>query len=334
MAKKKSKKILEKKYMNDVFRGDKLQSGTTSFQVEEYEGFKYIKQILKFFKGNSGAYHSSDIIKSLVMLYEDQVPFNSFVQLRIIEVEKYAHKTDERTFKIGKFGQFLLDKYFSSRYEVMLLSAFLNYSIIPYIIYDLNQILNQELIDVNINKTELLKELNLAKRNIVQTLLGLYTSSSDSVYCTIPIFYKNKDSITNKTIIQEYNPELKEQASIICLDFAIEEIFLIIQNLRIGTKLFITLEDLYNYLVRPERIIEGFSFEVFKNNSYPFSGMLYFLRDEVEEAIEDEDVYLFKKIFRAVQSRNKFIKVESILDDVIKKDIKNLEFYERIEYLK
>ncbi len=266
------------------------------------------------------------------MLQDDEIPVKSFVQMKIIKLEKYTQTINERIFSIGEFGQFISQKYISSSFEVMLLSSFLNYSIIPYIINDLNKILHYEINDESIEQTEVLSQLNKAKKRSIMDLLGLYTRASDSVYCTIPIFYRNKDSNTNKFVIQEYNPELKEQASVISLDFAFREIYKIIQNLKIGNEMFITLEDLYNYLVIPERIIDNYSFEQFKENIFPFSGMFYFFRDD-SEIIEDEDVYIFKKIFKAVQVRNKKLKVEPILDDKIKKEIKNPEFYIRLEYI-
>ena len=329
---KKDKEKKKAEYINKIFRGEKLKSGTRSYQPEEYEGFKYIKQIIKFFEDKDGVYSFSKIKDSLIMPQDDKIPVKSFVQMRILKLEKFKQKVDDRIFSIGDFGEFLLKKYLSSSYEVMLLSSFLNYSIIPYIINDLNNILHLELTDTNIKKTDILSQLNKAKRNNIMELLGLYTRASDSVYCTIPIFYKNIDINTKKIKIQEYNPELKEQASTISLDFAFKEIYQIIRNLNIGNELFITLEDLYNYLVRPKRLIQDYNFDIFNENKYSFSGMLFFLRDE-SDSIEDEDVYIFKKVFKAVQVRNKKLKVDPILDEKIKQNIKNPEFYIRMEYL-
>lgn len=317
MAKKKSKTASDK--INKIFRGAKLKGGTTSYQPELYIGLKYIKEMLKFFQDKQNPQKQPEIhkyIKENYMRLDEKMDLKYFIQMRILEQTNDATKIEDREYRLGDYGKFLLDKYFIQRTEILLLSALILFSIIPYCIFDLQNLINKKLNDANYKKTIVFKGLNPAKRTALQTLLGVHGQKSSLTYKTIPLFFLDERIKGNKTekTVKEKKPRLKKTASIICLDYMIKDVLKEITEMK--KEEYITLEDLYFYLVRCKELDDNYGFETFTDEKYVYSNVFHFLQHT--DNINDEEFYPFLEIFDAVyEKRSDCIKVDNILDDIL-----------------
>jgi len=333
----------KKEYLNEIYLGEELIGGTLGFQPEHYQGFKYLKKILLFFKdqienNTENNIKFLDLKSSLFKGFEENISDLVFVQLRILKNVKNTQKVDDREFLIGDFGKFLLTNYIQKNYETMLLAAYILFSVIPMCIYDLQNLINLELNAKNLKRTEIYSQVNKTKQILLLNLLGIYSSQSSYTYKTIPLFELVKKDEKNNTvkIIKSKRISFKKQAAIICLDYAIEKIIKTIKKLKnLHLKDFITMEDLYLYLVRPDLLkdyIPKYEFQVFINFTYPFSNMFYFLRND--DLLENDDIDLFYEIFYAVNNKHPgWIRVDEMYDPILIQKLKTKVLAKKLYWL-
>lgn len=313
----------KKNTLNRVYKGKKKgEGGTLSIQMEQYEGFKYIKKILQFFQENEGQHQFSELREYFEMRQDEYVPDIVFVQTRILKLAKEASKIDDREYELGEFGNFLKDNYISENPKALLLSAFLVYSVVPYIIYDIYQALNKKFIRKNF-KGKTYSKFNNAKKEAFLELLGIHSKGSHHIYDTIPLFALKTKKVgkSNINILRQDKPSIIDKAGIISLNFVLSDTYKNIrkiyerQNKRIP---YIKLEDLYFYLVRPKILIENYDLYTFLDDLYPYSGIFYFLRSSDKssnENFEFDDIYWFLQTFEDVQVKCiDLFKVDPILD--------------------
>lgn len=330
-------------YLNKIYKGKrKLEGGTFSIQMEQYEGLKYITGILNFLKANPGSHKFSEIKESLSMPQEEYIPDIVFIQLRILKLIEKAVKVEDREFELGEFGEFLSNNYIKTNPKALLLAAYLIFSIIPFAIYDIYTILNEEFKESTFKKTLIIKKLNKAKRIAIFELLGIHSSSSGHIYETIPLFSLKEEKKGKKKlkIIREDKPSIRDKASVICLHYILSDAYKNIKAIvREENIPYIKLEDLYFYLVRPEVLIENYNLKKFLEDEYPYSGVFYFVRTddvfnkEINGNInyKNYDIDWFFETFENIRIKaQNLIKVDEILDQVIISNLKIPELHYRI----
>lgn len=333
----------KQKNLNSVYTGKKkLNGGTHSIQMEQYIGLKYIRDILCFFKEHQGSQRFSDIIESFNMFQEEYVPDIVFVQLRILKLAKSAQKVEDRYFELGVYGNFLLNNYLSEDPKALLLSAFLIYSVIPRIIYDLNQFLYQKFVKSKI-KGEFFSLYNEAKKEAFLELLGIHSKASSFIYDPIPLFTLRTKTVGKSDIdfLREGKPSIKDSAGLIALHYILNQVLGTIKEIYEKKKLifpYIHLEDLYFYLVRPEVLIEKYDpIKTFLTATYPYSGIFYFLRDKksnIDNNFENDDINWFLQIFEDIQTKfADIITVNPILDVELKAKLKIPELNYKISLI-